>query len=138
MDEPTTDGAIAAATYVMQLYGYSFATGDLAPWRAMTAETCQLCASVERGVDDMRAAGESSTGSVVEVLGATATETTHDEWFSVEMRLRQSASQRVDAAGEIVSEGVGGVYDAVFAMSWMDGWTVDEMGLEPVEGASEG
>lgn len=139
MDEPTTDGAIAAATYALELYGYSFATADLGPWRALTADTCQLCASVERGVDEMVAAGESSTGSVVTVLSATSTEISNDEWFSVEMRVVQGPSQRMDADGEVVAEGVGGEYDAVFALSWSTGWSLDEMGLElSAESATEG
>lgn len=135
MSEPTTDGAIAAATYVLDLYGYSFATGDLQPWRAITADTCQLCASVERGVTEMLDAGETSSGSTVTVLSATSTEISDDEWFSVEMRVLQGASQRRSSSGDVVAEGVGGEYDAVFALSWSDGWTVDEMGLQLVEDA---
>lgn len=130
MGEPSEEGAIAAATYVLQLYGYSFATGDLGPWRAVTAPTCELCASVERGVEEMLQAEQTSTGSTMTVLEATSTEISDDEWFSVELRVQQGPSQRLDKEGEVVTEGVGGEFDAVFALSWAGAWRVDKMGFD--------
>lgn len=132
MSEPTTDGAIAAATYVMQLLSYTFASGDVGPWQAITVESCALCAGVVEDVTSMREAGQRSSGYEIEVRSPTAIEISDDQWFSVEMQVVQGVSQRFDAAGDVVATGTGGTYDAVIALGWADGWIVHEMGLREV------
>ena len=133
MEQPTTDGAIAAATYVLELYGYTFATADAAPWRSITLDTCEFCTGVETAVTEMVEAGRTSSGSSVTVVSAKATEISDDRWFSVDMEIVQSASERYDSEGNVVGRGVGGPHRAVFALSWSEGWRVDEMGVEPIE-----
>lgn len=130
MDEPTTDGAIAAATYVLELYGYSYATADLGPWRAITLETCEFCTAVADAVQQMKENGETSTGSTVTVMAAQATEIDTERWFSVDMDIVQGPSTRFDPDGEVVGRGEGGEFNAVFALSWDGEWRVDEMGVE--------
>lgn len=130
MDEPTTDGAIAAATYVLELYGYSYATADLSPWRAITLETCEFCTAVADAVRQMTEDGETSTGSTVTVVAAQATEIDTERWFSVDMDIIQGPSTRFDPDGAVVGRGEGGEFDAVFALSWDGEWRVDEMGVE--------
>ena len=139
MDEPTTDGAIAAATYVLELYGYSYATADLRPWRAIALETCEFCTAVVDAVEQMRDAGEASTGSTVTVVTAEATEIDAERWFSVNMDIVQGASTRFDSDGAVVGQGEGGEFNAVFALSWDGEWRVDEMGVErPDPDAADG
>lgn len=137
MDEPTTDGAIAAATYVLALYGYSFAAGDTSPWKAITLETCGFCAEVSASVQEMTAAGETSSGSTFEVTSSKSVEISEDQWFSVDLTITQSASERYDSSGVRIGSGTGGNHRAVFALSWSDGWRVDEMGILPLEESPE-
>ncbi|MCC2319554.1 DUF6318 family protein [Cellulomonas xiejunii] len=137
MAEPTTDGAIAAATYVLDLYGYTFATRDTAPWRAMALDTCGFCTEVTTSVNGMVDAGETSSGSTFTVTSSKSVEISEDQWFSVDLTIIQSPSQRFGASGEPVGSGTGGEHRAVFALSWSDGWRVDEMGVLPLEESSE-
>ena len=130
MAEPTTDGAIAAATYVLDLYGYSFATADLGPWRAVVLDTCEFCNGVSETVEQMMADGQTSSGSGVTIVSARAVEISEDRWFSVEMEILQGPSTRYGSDGAVVGHGDGGHYNAVFALSWSEGWRVDEMGVE--------
>lgn len=133
MSEPTTDGAIAAATYMLDLYTYAFVTGDTAPWRALAATTCEFCNGVVEGVDEIFAAGHSSTGGPFSIQSTRAVEVTEAEWFSVDLVAAQEPSRRVDAEGATVAENPGGTFRVVFALSWVDGWRIDEMGFERIE-----
>lgn len=137
MNEPTADGAIAAATYVLELYEYSFATGDLAPWRAITLDTCAYCTAVSDSVTAMFEAAERSSGSTVTVHDARAVELADDRWFSVEMQFTQGAATEYGAKGSVIGTSDARLYDAVFALSWADGWRVDHMGVE-LSGATPG
>lgn len=133
MDEPTTDGAIAAATYVLDVYTYSFVTGDTEPWRALALETCEFCTSVVDGVAEMHEAGHSSTGGPFSVTKAWSQEISEDRWFAVDLTATQEPSSRVDAEGATVAENPGGLFSVVFALSWADQWRIDEMGFERIE-----
>ncbi|GIG40649.1 DUF6318 family protein [Cellulomonas phragmiteti] len=133
MSEPTTDGAIAAATYVLDLYGYTFATGDTGPWRQMTRESCELCVGLARDVEQMVEVDDSSTGALITVDTAEAREISDDRWFGVDMEITQSSSTRFDADGEVVGSDPGGRYKAAFALSWDEGWHVDDLGFEALE-----
>lgn len=133
MSEPTTDGAIAAATYMLDLYTYAFVTGDTAPWRALAASTCEFCSGVVEGVDELAAAGHASTGGPFRVQDSRAVEVTESEWFSVDLVAVQEPSRRVDAEGATVADNPGGSFRVVYALSWNDGWRVDEMGFERVD-----
>lgn len=138
MAEPTTDGAIAAATYVLELLPYTFATGDSGPWRAITLDSCGLCSGVVQDVEAMVEERQHSSGYEVEISAPTATEISEDEWFSVELRVRQGPSLRLDADGQVVGRGTGGLDDEVFALAWDGSWTVHELGLAEVSPSEEG
>ena len=129
MAEPTKEGAIAAATYVLDLYGYTFATGDLEPWRGITLDSCTFCVKVTDMVDEIYRSGDQSSGSTFAVDSTRGVEIADDQWFSVDLRVTQSPSLRTDARGEVVGDDPGGEYRAVFALSWNDGWRVDSMGF---------
>ena len=63
MDEVSTDGAIAAATYFLQLYPYAYNTGDLTEWKALSHPECMFCASVVDNVTAMHEQGHRSEGA---------------------------------------------------------------------------
>lgn len=138
MGEPSKEGAVAAATYVLALYGYSFASADLGPWRQITAETCEFCREVSAAVTRMVEEGQTSSGSTFTVVSATSTQIAEGQWYTADMEIVQGASERMDEDGVVVSSDDGGRYRAFFALSWSDGWQVDEMGVDPVgEGAED-
>lgn len=62
MGTPGTDGAAAAASYFMELYPYVLATGDLAEWDAISADTCDFCINTRAEVERLEAAGLRSIG----------------------------------------------------------------------------
>lgn len=141
MSEPTADGALAAATYVLQLYGYTFASGDTAPWRAITLDTCSFCSKVAETVEEIEASGDRSSGSTMTVDSTRSVEISEDRWFAVDLQVTQGPSQRFDGDDEIVSSDPGGRYRAVFALSWSEGWRVDQMGFRELatdDAAAEG
>ncbi|WP_187291328.1 DUF6318 family protein [Cellulomonas flavigena] len=139
MDEPTTDGAIAAATYVLELVAYTFASGDTGLWRSITASSCELCVGLASDVDGMVEVGDSSTGAAFTIEQAQAREIAEDRWFGVDMVVVQDSSERFDSGGAVVGSDPGGRYSAVFALSWDGGWRVEEMGFEeiPAETSAE-
>ena len=53
MSEPTTDGAIAAATYFLQLYDYAFSARDAESLLTMSAEECKFCNYVDKSVGEL-------------------------------------------------------------------------------------
>ncbi|GEL99933.1 DUF6318 family protein [Cellulomonas terrae] len=133
MGEPTTDGAIAAATYFLSLYDYAFASGDAGPLMEMSAETCDLCAYVQESVVAMTSEGRSSVGHPARVLTSESTEIRPDEWFSALLRVEQAATQELDADGKVVAESAANVTDFLFAMSWLgDRWRVEAVDLTEV------
>ncbi|MCC2314194.1 DUF6318 family protein [Cellulomonas xiejunii] len=137
MAEPTTDGAIAAATYVLDLYTYTINTGDVAPWRAITLDSCSFCQGVVADVAEVQTSGDAIRGGAIDVRESRATEISEDTWFSVELDVVQELSERRDADDALVGQNPPGTYTAVFALSWVEGWRVDEMGIQtPTEPAA--
>ena len=133
MSEPTTDGAIAAATYVLELFTYTFASGDTGPWQMITSATCAYCVGVIEDVLEMAEKGERVTGGGTTVLEASAAEIREDTWFSVDLVAAQEPSQRVGPGGDALVENSNGEFRVAFALSWDAGWRVDEMGIEARE-----
>lgn len=130
MDEPTTDGAIAAATYVLDVYTYTVNTGDVDLWQSVTLPSCSFCAGVSADVEARNAEGQRIVGGDAVVGESRATEISAGQWFSVEMSVLQRASSRVDKDGAELSARADKQHDMVFALSWDDGFRVDEMGVE--------
>ncbi|WP_168800434.1 DUF6318 family protein [Cellulomonas telluris] len=137
MAEPTTDGAIAAATYVLELYTYTFASGDVGPWNAVTRETCQFCAGVSADVAEMVQQRHKVVGGTPTVNSADATEIAEDRWFSVTLQVTQAASSRLGPDSTVISSRPDQEFEVVFALSWENGFRVDEMGPELVEEAAQ-
>ncbi|UFU08017.1 DUF6318 family protein [Ruania halotolerans] len=65
MAEESVDGAIAAATYYVQLMQYAQATGDLEEWAALSGPECVFCARVHDLVADRNARGVYASGGEV-------------------------------------------------------------------------
>ena len=57
MDEFTVEGAVATGEYVLALYPYVYATGDLSDWQAMSTPECGFCNNVITKVTKLHAAG---------------------------------------------------------------------------------
>lgn len=57
MDEESAEGAVATATYFVQLYPYVYATGDLEQWRSMSRQDCLFCGSVITNVTRLHSSG---------------------------------------------------------------------------------
>ncbi|KQY21392.1 hypothetical protein ASD16_19055 [Cellulomonas sp. Root485] len=126
MDEPTTDGAIAAATYFLQLYDYAFSAGDAGPLMAMSGETCTYCSYVDEQVQSMVTGGYSSVRTPAAVVQSDSTEIREDEWFRVSLRAEQGPLVTVGPDGTREQTSDGGVADFVFAISWIgDDWRVE-------------
>ena len=57
MDEFTVEGAVATGEYVLALYPYVYATGDLSDWQAMSDPECGFCNNVITKVTKLHDAG---------------------------------------------------------------------------------
>ena len=57
MDQNTPEGAIATAEYLLSLYPYVYATGDLEPWYQYCPQATTLCDSVAALVTDLHSSG---------------------------------------------------------------------------------
>lgn len=135
MSEPTTDGAIAAATYFLQLTDYAFDAEDIAPLMSMSAADCSYCLYVQEQVDAQALGNYSSEAAPFEILYSTSTEIRPDEWFSARLHVRQDFTRVRDDSGAVVSETDGGIVDFIFAISWLgDRWRVEQVDLIDVEG----
>ena len=57
MDDLSPEGLRLAGEYVLALYLYVYATGDLSDWRAMSIPECGFCNSVIAKVTDLHSSG---------------------------------------------------------------------------------
>lgn len=104
MDEVSVDGAIAAATYFLELYPYVYNTGDLAEWTAMSHPECQFCASVVENVTELAAEGGRHEGSETTISESTGTEIDPGRFFGVDVVATQSPSVTFDSQGNVTAE----------------------------------
>lgn len=88
MSEPTTDGAIAAATHFLALSDYAFSSGDIEPLMAMSAGDCSYCTYLDEQVTAMVDGNYSSEADPLSVVTSRSTEIRPDEWFSAELRVQ--------------------------------------------------
>lgn len=98
MGLPGTEGAAAAAEYFISLYPYVYATGDLAPWKAMSHPECIFCASVVGNVEAQVAAGEHTTGGLLTFHGVEAVEVS-PRMQTVRLRITEATEIVVDRDG---------------------------------------
>ena len=127
MDENSSEGAIATATYVVQLYPYVYATGDLEQWKAMSQQDCLFCNSVITNVGKLHEAGgwKNPWTHTITQTGY-ADPGPGSEYSRVDVVFDQEASYSYDGTGAPpdVSEPATGTL-LILAMKYVDGhWIV--------------
>jgi hypothetical protein len=120
------DGAAAAATYFLSLYGYTMQTGDVGPWTTMTGEPCQFCARTRGLATSIHDAGDTFAGADITPLSTFVHP--YDELvggYPVDVEYTQAASEHRNAQGELVnvSDPDGGTL-GVDLIHAPDGWKV--------------
>lgn len=128
MGTPGADGAAAAARYFMELYPYVLATGDLAEWDAISADTCDFCINTRAEVERLEAAGLRSVGGV-RILSAAGKDLGANGWHSASLEVEILPSQDIDSSGVVIETHDGGTYTLDVAMTWSDGWAIDSAGI---------
>jgi len=106
MDTVDLDGAIATATYFLQLYPYVYNTGDLTDWKALTHPDCTFCASVVTNAERMHELHQHQVGTDTAVDSATGIEVDPGVWFTVDINTTQGPWSVTDDAGTVVDAGL--------------------------------
>ncbi|WP_168676547.1 DUF6318 family protein [Cellulomonas septica] len=125
MDTPSADGAAALAEYFIGVYEYAYTTGDTAELDRLSSDSCSFCHSAISDIHQSRAAGETEEGGGAVVEYADGAEVSPSEWYTATLRVKQLASTRRSATGEVVVQDPESKSDLYFALSWTDGWQVD-------------
>lgn len=128
------EGAAAAASYLMQLYPYVLATGDLSEWDALSADTCDFCVNTRDEVERLRSAGLRSLGGVT-IRSAVGKDLGANGWHTATLDVEIAPSQDLDATGSVVATTDGGSYRLDVALTWSDRWIIDSAGI--VDDAAE-
>ncbi|UFU04995.1 DUF6318 family protein [Ruania halotolerans] len=125
MEEETVDGAIAAASYFVELYPYVYSSGDVTEWDALSDEGCEFCSNVRSSVSELHDSGGYSLGGETEIY-ATEGGGPYDEGvFDVELGVHFAASEWVHADGTRTSYEEGDKPAFSLSMAWRGGgWTV--------------
>ncbi|GEA87874.1 hypothetical protein CCE01nite_18230 [Cellulomonas cellasea] len=101
MEDPGVEGAVAAATYFLELFGY-VGGGDADEWLALSSSSCVFCKSVSDEVSRMSALGHRQIGPVLEIQSIDATEITPGEFYGVNAVVTQHPWQELDGTGAVV------------------------------------
>jgi hypothetical protein len=113
MDALTADGAAAAATFAIEVLNFAAASGDPAPWRAVSAPTCRMCSAF---ADDIVSAGP-NPASPLTVTAASGREVEAGRLYSAELTVTQPASPGGDVpAGTFIFD---------VALGHADDWVVE-------------
>ena len=104
MDDVSVDGAIATATYFLQLFPYALNTGDLTDWNRLSHPECIFCAGLADEVKRQNGLSEHQVGLATSIASATGVEVTAGTFFDVDLDLTQGPWQVVDAAGAVVEQ----------------------------------
>ncbi|MGV8977365.1 MAG: DUF6318 family protein [Cellulomonas sp.] len=104
MDEVSVDGAIATATYFLQLFPYALNTGDLTDWNGLSHPECIFCAGLSDEVKRQTGLEEHQVGLATSIASATGVEVTPGSWFDVDLRLTQGPWIVVDPVGNVVEQ----------------------------------
>ncbi|MGV8977629.1 MAG: DUF6318 family protein [Cellulomonas sp.] len=127
MDAVNVDGAIAAATYFMELYPYAYNTGDSTELKELSHPECIFCKSVTDETEQMHARGEHQEGSATRVVSARGTEVNPGYWYAVDASVEQDGWRLLDAGGNVIGgePTVTKIYAMTFAIVHQDGrWFV--------------
>jgi hypothetical protein len=104
MDGPGLDGAIATATYFLELFPYSLNTGDLTGWTLLSHAECIFCGGLSDEVKRQSRLGQHQEGTVMTIRSATGVELRPGVAFSVDISYAQGPWAVVDSTGTVVEE----------------------------------
>ncbi|MGY4644113.1 DUF6318 family protein [Cellulomonas sp. URHB0016] len=139
MSAPSADGAAAAAAYfAADLYEYTYATGDVSGWTALSGPECTFCTGVSDDVARMSSLGHRASDFSVTVASATGTEVYPGQSYSADVKITQSPSEEIDNLGSVVSSSEGGSYSLLFALGWDNQWVVREVDVHRDDEAADG
>ena len=129
MDEESAEGAVATATYFVQLYPYVYATGDLEQWRSMTRQDCLFCNSVITNVTELHDAGGWRDPWLQNVVQTTYSDPgPGSEYSRVDIAFDREATYTYDGTGngpEVAEPHSNTVL--IFAMKYIEGhWVIRE------------
>lgn len=103
MDTAGLDGAVATATYFLELYEV-VGRGDLTEWKALSHSECIFCKGVSDEVERMASAGHHQEGPNIAVNSVEPTEIAPGEFYSVKFDVIQGPYRELDAHDAIVKE----------------------------------
>lgn len=126
MDRTDAEGAIAAATYFIDLYSYAYATGDVAEWKAMSDPECVFCAGLTEDVQTAAADGTRFVGGELTIASSDVRPGESASVFRVDLTVSQAAFQEIDKSGAVASAGAGTESAVVTAVlvHGQQGWLV--------------
>ncbi|CAN5153531.1 hypothetical protein BH11ACT1_BH11ACT1_11850 [soil metagenome] len=104
MDVVNVGGAIATATYMLELYPYALNTGDTSEWNELSHPECIFCAGLANEVKRQASLSEHQEGLATSITSATGVEVNQGEWFDVDFDVTQGPWQVVDLKGSIVEQ----------------------------------
>ena len=107
MDRDDAEGALAAMTHFIALYGYAYATGDVEEWQAMSDPECVFCAGLTTDVQGAAATGARLVGGELTVTSFESTPGTDSNIFRVEITVMQAPYEEIDGSGNVTSTGPG-------------------------------
>lgn len=103
VDPVGVDGAIAAATYFMQLYPYVFATGDVTALQALSHPDCAFCTKVSKDAAALHEEfGNHMEGLETRFVSASGSEVDPGREFTVEAEVEQQGFSVVDPVGNVL------------------------------------
>jgi hypothetical protein len=100
--EPSPEGAIAVARYFIQLYPYTYATGDLAAWNTLSHPQCKFCKSTRDNVLSAQKQGSHDSGGLIRINDQHVRENNPGRTYEVAFDLVQHESKTLDQRGNIV------------------------------------
>jgi hypothetical protein len=135
MDEVSVAGAVATATYFLQLFPYALNTGDLTAWDALSHPECIFCAGLSGEVRRQTGLLEHQEGLEVSITSATGIEVTPGSWFDVDLRLTQGPWMVVDTAGNVVEQSTATSVEKIHMNVVRDAghWLIRGAQADPVE-----
>ena len=106
MERSDEVGALAAAEYFMELYAYTFRTGDLTEWNAVSGQTCGFCSNARAEVERVYGAGGRFVGGGLEDLDEVRVVGVDEQLvvFGVQLRYAYAEGSEVSAAADVVDQ----------------------------------
>jgi hypothetical protein len=97
-------GAVAAATYFLDLYTYTESTQDTGPWEAMSHDDCVFCQSVLDDVARTRSAGQVVHATTMDVQTGSRT-MLNPLAYSIELDVTSGPDSLWTSDGRMLQEG---------------------------------